>query len=217
MAPNFKNFSIDVVGKKTKNRFNQTRDKNNIMAGYSAVKKLIRISFYTVIILNFLLFYSKSINVTLLSNIFDSKVYICWSLINVIISIILYKLTKPNLIGFLDPISRSKRVKYFVGYFFEYFCALMVTMYVVPHNLVYIVPSEIQTYTTVYKMTSPGPSRGKHGHYKNGIKIYEKYTGDRFFLPFDKSDNKQYPPKLSVQIKNNIFGSYLVSYRFYDK
>lgn len=37
-----------------------------------------------------------------------------------------------------------------------------------------------------------------------------------FFLPFDKSDNNQYPPKLSVQIKNNIFGSYLVSYRFYN-
>lgn len=81
--------------------------------------------------------------------------------------------------------------------------------------LISFYPGETKQYiTSQYKITTPGPFRlmTKTKRAKNGIKIHEPHSSEWFFVPFTKDPDKQYPSRILVKIKSNLFGSTLVSY-----
>ena len=127
------------------------------------------------------------------------------------------------LLSFLLAFSRKKmlkkaflkRIKDYLVRVFMIFSFNFIFFLVLTTEIIYFYPTESKTYTTEYKITTPGPSRGKHGRCKNGLKILNKDNNYYFFLCINLNDKIKYGNKAQVRVKETPIGSYLIDYKLF--
>ena len=127
------------------------------------------------------------------------------------------------LLSFLLAFSRKKmlkkpfleRIKQYLARAFMIFSFNLLIFLGLPIDIIYFYPTESKTYTTEYKITAPGPSRGKHGRCKNGLKILDKDNNYFFFLCINLNDKIKYGTKAQVRVKETLIGSYLTDYKLF--
>ncbi len=127
------------------------------------------------------------------------------------------------LLSFLLAFSRKKmlkksfleRIKHYLTRTFMIFSFNLIIFLVLPAEIIYFYPTEYKTYTTEYKITTPGPSRGRHGRCKHGLKILDKDNNYHFFLCINLNDKIKYGTKAQVRVKETLIGSYLTDYKLF--